>query len=91
MSSEVAAVSPEEFLALQNELNQLMKDQAAGLLEKQPSESEEQWKLRTAARVKRGIEITSILRRSNTGPAAPKARKARSKQDMEGLAKNLLG
>jgi len=90
MSSEVAAVSPEEFLALQNELNQLMKDQAAGLFEKQPSETDEQWKARSAARVKRGIEITLILRRTNTGPAAPKKRKGKN-IDMEGLAKNLLG
>ena len=91
MSSEVAAVSPEEFLALQNELNQLMKDQAAGLLNLQPNESEDAWKERTAKRVKRGIEITSILRRTNTGPAAPKTKRKLAKQDMEGLAKNLLG
>ncbi len=89
-SSEVASVSPEEFMLLDNELKQLMKDQAAGLLSQQPGETEEQWKARSASRVKRGIEITSILRRSNTGPAAPKKRKGKN-SDMEGLAKNLLG
>src|SRR5437667_13971 len=89
---EALSVSPEEWLKLDEELKQLMKDQAAGLLERQPNETEDVWKDRTAKRMKRGVEITSILRRTNTGPAAPK-RKGRSSKnvDMEGLAKNLLG
>ena len=89
-TTDVAGVSPEEYLSLSNELSQLMKDQAAGMLEPQKGETDEQWQTRTALRVKRGIEITSILRRSNTGPAAPRKRKA-AKADLEGLAKNLLG
>ena len=88
---EVSSVSPEEFLKLEEELKQLQRDQAAGLLDKpQGSETKEQFELRVNARCRRGIEITSILRRTNTGPAAPKGRKKKD-IDIEGLAKNLLG
>lgn len=89
---EVSSVSPEEFLKLDNELKQLQRDQAAGLLDKpQGGETQEQFELRCSARVRRGIEITSILRRTNTGPAAPKRGKKAKDVDMEGLAKSLLG
>lgn len=91
MTENVAAVSPEEYQLLNSELNQLMKDQAAGLLKQQPNETEDAWKTRTAARMKRGIELTAILRRSNTGPAAPKGKKKVASKDMTGLAKSLLG
>lgn len=87
---EAISVSPEEFLKLDEELKLLQRDQAAGKLEQQPNEGEEAWKDRTAKRMKRGIEITSILRRTNTGPAAPTRRKSAKDVDMAGLAKSLL-
>lgn len=77
-----------DFAAASGELNQLLKDQAGGLLEQQPGENETTWKTRQALRIKRGIELSAILRRSNTGPAAAKgaAKRKRTKAEIDSLA-----
>jgi hypothetical protein len=82
-TTEVAGVSPEEYIALDNELKQNMRDQASGKWEKQANETQEQCDARVQKIVRRCVELTSILRRSNTGPAAPKKRGARAAKQLD--------
>lgn len=90
---ESIATSPEEWLKLEEELRQMQRDSAAGKFEKQEGETTDLWEARLAKLMKRGVEITSILRRTNTGPAAPKkARGSRNKDvDIAKLSDDLLG
>jgi len=90
-TQEAALVSPEEFIKLEGELRQIQIDQAAGKFERQQSETEDAWKARLALTMKRGVELTSILRRTNTGPGKPRKSAKNKKVDMDGLAKALLG
>ena len=90
-TQEAALVSPEEFLKLDSELKQIMVDQASGKFDRKPTETDEQWKKRLSDTMRRGVELTSILRRTNTGPGKPKRSAKNKNVDMEGLAKSLLG
>jgi len=83
----------EEWLKLKAELDDLLKEQASGRwdkpLEGETNEIHEAW---VQGRVRRTIELTSILRRTNTGPAKAKGArgKAKPKLDIASIKADLL-
>lgn len=72
---------------LRAEQVKIMAEQAEGLWDKWEAESPE-GEARVAARIRTGIAITAILRRTNTGPA--KAGKGRKKVDLQAIEAELL-
>ena len=71
---------------LRAEQSKIMTEQASGLWdEKEKTEDGRQW---LAARIRCGIAIASILRRTNTGPA--KAGKGKKKVDLAAIEAELL-
>lgn len=85
MTLEAPAETPElELARLRKEQQEIMVEQASGAWD-QPDVKPE-W---LQARVRRGIEIASILRRTNTGPAKP-AKAGRKKVDIEAVEASLL-
>jgi len=86
--SDVQTSEP-DLVQLKAELDSIQIQQAKGGWEKQPGETQAQWEDRVAAIVRRGIEITALLRRANTGPAKPKSR-GKKIVDMEAITRELL-
>ncbi len=84
-----------DYISLKAELDQLQRDQAAD-----PGEPTagvpgdlERYELEVQARCRRAIEIISILRRTNTGPAKATGKRGASKKgkvDMTELRSKLL-
>jgi hypothetical protein len=76
-----------EWLKLKSELDEILKEQAGGKWEN----ADPTW---VQSRVKRTIELTSILRRTNTGPAKPKSARAKGKRgpsvDLASIKADLL-
>jgi hypothetical protein len=86
--SDVQTSEP-DLVQLKAELDSIQIQQAKGGWERQPGEAQSAWEDRVAAIVRRGIEITALLRRANTGPAKPKSRTKRV-VDMEAITRELL-
>jgi hypothetical protein len=78
-----------EWLQLKAELVEITKEQASGAWDKAEAEGRAEW---VQSRVKRAIELTSILRRTNTGPAKPKGARAskKTKPDAASIKADLL-
>jgi hypothetical protein len=72
---------------LKAEQDEIMREQASGAWDRKGVDPE--W-VRT--RIKRGIEVTALLRRTNTGPAKPKSsrRGGKGKVDVEAITEELL-
>ena len=81
-----------ELTALQREI---MSEQASGKWELQEGETEAQHAARVPPRIRRGITIVALLRKTHTGPAKPKAgakapRGRKSKVNVEEISASLL-
>lgn len=74
-----------EVAKLRKEQSEIMAEQASGKWD-EPN-VDPTW---LQARVRRGIEIASILRRTNTGPSKPKASKKKPAVDIEAVEASLL-
>lgn len=89
-------LSPPEsdFPMLIAELEALKKEQMEGKwkpeakLEAQTPDDFEVW---VSSRIRRGVELTTILRRSNTGPANSKKKPSKKAANMEAVKAALLG
>lgn len=81
-----------ELTALQREI---LTEQTSGAWEPRDGESQADADERITSRIRRGIEIVALLRRTHTGPAKPKTAKAaktpkRSKANLEAINASLL-
>lgn len=93
MTTEALADIDLDFAKLKSEQDEIMREQASGAWDKPfDGESQEAFELRVQQRIRRGIEVTSELRRTNTGPPKSKASAKRGKKviDLEAINRELL-
>ena len=89
--TEQTPAEPEvDFLTLNAELKALPAEQLEGKWEKQPEEAEDAWATRQQLKVRRCIEITQILRRTNTGPAKPAKGRGKKQVNLQAITDELL-
>ncbi len=84
------AVDPQlDYAKLKAEQDEIMREQASGIWDKNKDDLKHQaWVM---SRIKRGIVVTALLRRTNTGPAKPKSkRRGGAKIDIEAITEELL-
>ena len=91
MSVEAAPPTEGDIMSWNKELMDIQREQHMGTWDFKGNENDEKAKeahdVYVLSRVRRGIELTALLRRSNTGPAkatgtrASKARKGTKSQD----------
>lgn len=81
-----AAADPQlDYAKLKAEQDEIMREQASGAWDKEGVDLD--W---VRSRIKRGIEVTALLRRTNTGPAKPKSKRRGGKVDIEAITEELL-
>lgn len=88
--TDLVTPSPaEDFLKLKAELDDILKEQAGGRWDEAEKEGKADW---VQLRVRRCIELTSILRRTNTGPAKAggRGKTKKPKMDLESIKNDLL-
>lgn len=85
------ATAQEDLLKLEQELRDIRKEQLSGAWATEGKEGDalSTLELHIQSRIKRAIEITAILRRTNTGPAKAKGRSKKS-VDIDALNDALL-
>lgn len=74
---------------LRAEQSRIMREQADGTWDRWEAEGEA-GELKVAARIRTGIAITAILRRTNTGPAKAGGAKGKRKADLAAIEAELL-
>lgn len=81
MTIEASAPAPQDLMAWNKELMDIQKEQHEGRWnapETQDPEALARHAEHVRSRVRRGIELTALLRRSNTGPAKPEGARAKA-------------
>lgn len=93
MSTTPTSILSPDPLELERELKEIRKEQLSGAWSTEGKEGEALLKLEAhiQTRIKRAIEITAILRRTNTGPAKAKTSRAKKAAiDLDALNNDLL-